>query len=128
MAWNFRPGIRTEIVFTLAVLIAGTIALIGILFLKVEERSLLEQKVKGGKQMMTSLQQLLGDPTAMQVTVDGAPTPTENLQRIVTFFALSHPLSHFSVVDRQFRVVADSRMGRVATTLRDEALEKALHA
>jgi len=127
MAWNFRPGIRTEIVFTLTVLIAGTIALIGILFLKVEERSLLEQKVKGGKQMMTSLQQLLGDSTVMNVTVDGAQTTPENLQRVVTFFSQSHPLAHFSVIDRQFRVVADSRKERVATTLRDEALEKALH-
>ncbi len=126
MAWSFRPGIRTEIVFTLTVLIAGTIALIGILFLKVEERSLLEQKVKGGKQMMTSLQQLLGDTTAMNVPVDRAQAPPEDMQRIVTFFAQSHPLSHFSVVDRQFRVVADSRTGRVGTSLRDEALEKAL--
>jgi len=127
MAWNFRPGIRTEIVFTLTVLIAGTIALIGVLFLKVEERSLLDQKVKGGKQMMASLQQLLGDLSAMNIMVDGARTPPENLQRIVTFFTQSHPLSYFSVVDRQFRVVADSRAERVSTILRDEALEKALH-
>ena len=127
MAWNFRPGIRTEIVFTLTVLIAGTIALIGILFLKVEERTLLQQKVKGGKQMMASLQQFLSDLSAANLIVDGARTPPENLQRIVTFFAQSHHLSHFSVVDRKFRVVADSRAERVGTILRDEALEKALH-
>ena len=128
MAWNFRPGIRTEIVFTLTVLIAGTIALIGILFLKVEERTLLQQKVRGGKQMMASLQQFLSDLSPTDLMVDGDRTPPEKLQRIVTFFTQSNLLSHFSVVDRKFRVLADSRIERVGTILRDEALEKALHS
>jgi signal transduction histidine kinase len=128
MAWNFRPGIRTEIVFTLTVLIAGTIALIGILFLKVEERTLLQQKVRGGKQMMASLQQFLGDLTPPDFIASADRTPPENLQRIVTFFTQSNLLSHFSVVDRKFRVLADSRIERVGTILRDEALEKALHS
>jgi signal transduction histidine kinase len=127
MAWNFRPGIRTEIVFTLTVLIAGTVALIGVLFLKVEERSLLEQKVKAGKQMMASLQQLLSDAGFMDGTAEGARMPHEKLQRIVTLFAQSHSPSQFTVVDGQFRVVADSRPERVSKTLRDGALEKALH-
>ncbi len=127
MAWIFRPGIRTEIVFTLTALIAGTIALIGILFLKVEERSLLEQKIKGGKQMMVSLQQLLSDVDSMESAVEGGGPPPERLQRIVALFAQGHPLSHFSVVNRKFRIVADSRAEKVSTTLRDEALEKALH-
>ena len=128
MAWNFRPGIRTEIVFTLTVLIAGTIALIGILFLKVEERTLLQQRVRDGKQMMASLQQFLGDLNLAAFIASGEQTPPENLQRIVTFFAQGHFFAHFSVVDRKFRVLADSRPGRVGTILRDEALEKALHS
>jgi signal transduction histidine kinase len=127
MAWNFRPGIRTEIVFTLTVLIAGTIALIGILFLKVEERTLLQQKVREGKQMMASLQQFLGDLNLAAFIASGEQTPPENLQRIVTFFAQGHFFAHFSVVDRKFRVLADSRPGRVGTILQDEDLEKALH-
>ncbi len=59
MSWSFRPGLRTEIVFTLTVLMVGVVTLVGILFLKIEERNLLQQKVIGGKQMMTSLQRFL---------------------------------------------------------------------
>ncbi|MDH4267986.1 MAG: HAMP domain-containing protein, partial [Deltaproteobacteria bacterium] len=127
MAWNFRPGIRTEIVFTLAVLIAGTIALIGILFLKVEERTLLQQKVRGGKQMIASLQQLLGGLNLADFITSGERTPPENLQRIVTFFAQSHLFVYFSIVDRKYRILADSRPEKVGTILQDEGLEKALH-
>ena len=115
MAWSFRPGIRTEIVFTLTVLMAGAVALAGVIFLKVEERSLLEQKIREGKQMVTALQTFLQDSEA-----------GENLPRVVALFAQGHPLSHFSVVDRDFRIVADSRQEQVGKVLRDEDLEKAM--
>ena len=61
MAFSFRPGIRTEIVFTLTVLMAGAVALVGVLFLKVEERNLLEQKIREGKQGVAALQNFLQD-------------------------------------------------------------------
>ncbi len=126
LGWNFRPGIRTEIVFTLTVLIAGAVALIGILFLKVEERSLLQQRVKGGKQTMASLQRFLQnlDPAALGAPMGG--NDSENLQRVVSLFAQSQPLSNFLVVDQEFRVVADSRQKRIGAILRDGDFEKAL--
>jgi len=126
MSISFRPGLRTEIVFTLAVLMAGAIALIGILFLKVEERNLLQQKIDGGKEMMSSLQGFLGDMDPAHFTLSADQRPSEKLQRFVTLFTQSHLFSNFSVVDRQFRVLADSRPERVGMTLRDEDLTKAL--
>src|SRR4030043_1806035 len=128
MAWNFRPGIRTEIVFTLTVLMAGTIALVGILFLKVEERTLLQQKIRGGKQLIFSLQWFLKDLQPADLEISDSQKPPENLQRISTFFAQSQLFSNFSVVDRKFRVLVDSNPGRVGTFLRDYGLEKALNS
>ena len=128
MAWNFRPGIRTEIVFTLTVLMAGTIALVGILFLKVEERTLLQQKIRGGKQLIFSLQWFLKDLQPADLEISDKQRPPENLQRIATFFAQSQLFSNFSVVDRKFRVLVDSNPGRVGTFLRDYGLEKALNS
>jgi len=127
MAWSFRPGIRIEIVFTLTVLMVGVLTLVGILFLKVEERNLLQQKVVGGKQMMASLQRFLQDlgPESL-VEISDSSNPPEKLQRVVTLLAQSQLLSNFSVVNREFRVVADSRPDRVGKVLRDEDLEKAL--
>ncbi|MBM4333714.1 MAG: HAMP domain-containing protein [Deltaproteobacteria bacterium] len=127
MAWNFRPGIRTEIVFTLTVLMIGAVALIGILFLKVEERNLLQQKVKGGKQMMASLQRFLEDLNPADFILAADRASSENLQRIIALSAPSHLFANFSVVDRQFRVLADSRPERVGTILRDDDLEKAFN-
>jgi len=128
MAWNFRPGIRTEIVFTLTVLMAGTIALVGILFLKVEERTLLQQKIRGGKQLIFSLQWFLKDLQPADLEISDNQKPPENLQRIATFFAQSRLFSNFSVVDRKFRVLVDSNPGQVGTFLRDNGLEKALNS
>ena len=122
MAWSFRPGIRTEIVFTLTVLMAGAVALVGVLFLKVEERSLLEQKIREGKQGVAALQNFLQD----WKPEDRGPDPAANLQRVVALFTQGHPRSRFSVVDRDFRILADSRSEEVGKILRDEDLEKAM--
>jgi signal transduction histidine kinase len=124
MAW--RPGIRIEIVFTLTVLMAGAMALVGILFLKIEERNLMEQKVREGKQMVGSLQRFLQEwqPEGWE-TFEG-PHPSETLQRVVILFAQSQGLSHFSIVNREFRVIADSRPDQVGKNLRDEDMEKAI--
>jgi len=126
MAWSFRPGIRTEIVFTLTVLMAGTVALIGILFIKVEERNLLEQRIRGGKQMIASLQSYLRDLTPENLEVSQGQNPPENFQRLLTLFAQSELFSSLTVVNREFRILADSRPERVGKILRDEDLEKAL--
>ena len=126
MSWNFRPGIRTEIVFTLTVLMVGIVALVGILFLKVEERSLLQQKVKGGKQMMASLQRFLQDRKPEDLGISGDQNPPENLQQVVALFVQSQLLSNLSLVNQEFLVVADSRPELVGRILRDKNLENAL--
>jgi two-component system, NtrC family, sensor kinase len=124
MAWSFRPGIRTEIVFTLTVLMAGALTLVGVLFLKVEERNLLEQKIREGKQMVTALQGFLEE----RKPESAGSKATENLERVVTLFAQGHPHSRISVVDRDFRILADSRPEEIGKILRDEDLEKAMAA
>ena len=126
MAGSFRPGIRTEIVFTLTVLMVATVALVGILFLKMEERNLLQQKVRSGKQMIAALQKFLQDLNPGELEISAGHIPPENLQRVVTLFAQSQVLSNFSVVNGDFQVLADSRPERVGAVLKDEGLEKAL--
>ena len=126
MAWSFRPGLRLEIVFTLTVLMVGVVALVGILFLKIEERNLLEQKVKGGRQMMTSLQHFFQDLQPESLEIFTGQNPPENLQRGLNLFVQSQLLANYSVVNREFRVMADSRPERVGRVVRDEGLAKAL--
>jgi two-component system NtrC family sensor kinase len=126
MGWSFRPGLRIEIVFTLTVLMVGVVALVGILFLKIEERNLLQQKVKGGRQMMTSLQHFLQDlqPESLEI-LSGRNAP-ENLQRVLNLFVQSQLLANYSVVNREFRVLMDSRADRVGRVVRDDGLARAL--
>ena len=126
MAWSLRPGLRTEIVFTLTALMVGAVALVGILFLKIEERNLLLQKVRAGKQMMASLQHFLQDLRPENLEIPTGQNSRENWQRVLTLFIQSQLMADFSVVNREFRVVADSRPEQVGRIVRDEGLEKAL--
>lgn len=126
MAWNFRPGIRTEIVFVLTVLMAGAVALMGILFLNLEARTLLEEKVKGSRQTMVALQRFLQDLPLERLESSDPQGLVKELQRHVTLFSQSQVFSDFLVMDRAFRVLASSYPQRVGTTVRDEDLEKAL--
>ena len=122
MAFSFRPGIRTEIVFTLTILMAGAVAFVGFLFLKVEERTLVNQKIRQGKQIVRALQKSLEDWTP-----EGhGQTLAENLDRFIFLFAQSHPDFHFTVVNQDFSILADSRPEQVGKVLRDMGLEKAM--
>jgi two-component system NtrC family sensor kinase len=122
MSWSFRPGIRTQIVFTLTILMAGAVAFVGFLFLKVEERNLLDQKIREGKQIVGALQRSLQDWAPES---HGMPL-SENLGRLVLLFAQGHPHLHLTVVGRDFDILADSRPEQVGKVLRDIDLEKAM--
>ena len=123
---RFRPGIRTEIVFTLTVLMAGAIALIGVLFLKVEEHNLLQQKIKGGQQIIASLEHFLKDIDPANLGQPGPTKINEQLQKISSLLGQSHLFSHFSIVDSNFRVLADSKPERIGQIIKDGEIEKAL--
>jgi len=127
---RFRPGIRTEIVFTLTVLMAGAIALIGVLFLKVEEHNLLQQKIKGGQQIIASLEHFLKDIDPANLGQPGPTKINEQLQKISSLLGQSHLFANFSIVDSNFRVLADSKPERIGQTIKDgeiaQALEKGL--
>jgi len=122
MTWSFRPGIRTQIVFTLTILMAGAVAFVGFLFLKVEERNLMDQKIREGKQIVGALQRFLQD----WAPESPGKTLSENLDRVVFLFAQGHPDLHFTVVNRDFNILADSRPDQVGKVLRDMGLEKAM--
>jgi two-component system NtrC family sensor kinase len=127
VAWNFRPGIRLEIVFTLTVLMAGTMALVGILFLKFEEHNLLQQKAASGRQLVLSAQRLLQDLDPGEIEGWGGRTPPGHLQRMAFLFTQSQAFVRFSIVDRQFRIMADSQPEQVGRGLRDAELERAVN-
>ncbi len=97
----------------------------GILFLNLEARTLLEQKVKGSRETMVALQRFLQDLPAEALESLDSQAFVKELQRHVTLFGQSQFFSDFLIMDREFRVLASSQPGRVGTTLRDEDLEKA---
>jgi len=127
---RFRPGIRTEIVFTLTVLMAGAIAIIGVIFLKVEEHNLLQQKIKGGQQIIASLEHFLKDIDPANLGQPGPTKINEQLQKISSLLGQSHLFANFSIVDSNFRVLADSKPERIGQIIKDgeiaQALEKGL--
>ncbi len=124
---NWRPGIRTEIVFILTALVTGVAVLVGIVFLKVEERNLLQQKVKAGKEVIGAIEGMLREePPVPAPSLENRSA--RDLQNLSTFLAESRLFSRFSVVDREFRILADSRAGEVGKSLRDPELEKAIAA
>ena len=59
-AWlfrKFRVGLRTEIIFNLALLMTGALLLVGFGIIKIHERDILNQKVKNGKMIVKSLEE-----------------------------------------------------------------------
>jgi hypothetical protein len=75
---------------------AGAIALIGVLFLKVEEHNLLQQKIKGGQQIIASLEHFLKDIDPANLGQPGPTKINEQLQKISSLLGQSHLFANFS--------------------------------
>ena len=76
--------------------------------------------------MMTSLQHFLQDLPPESVIIPAGRNLPENLQRALNLFVQGRLLSNYSVVNREFRVMADSRPERMGRIVRDEGMAKAL--
>ena len=82
----------------------------------------MDQKIREGKQIVGALQRFLQD----WAPESPGKTLSENLDRVVFLFAQGHPDLHFTVVNRDFNILADSRPDQVGKVLRDMGLEKAM--
>ena len=83
------------------------------------------QKVKSGKQVIVSLQKMVQDFPPAE-TVSQGQRSASHLQNWIAFLTQSQTFSRFSVVDREFRIIADSQEEQIGKTLRDPELEEAL--
>jgi two-component system NtrC family sensor kinase len=119
--WIFRKlavGLRVEIILNMTLLVIAAILLVGISMLKLNERNILNQKVKGSWFIVRSIQNTMN----LMFEGEGNPSlPGSSLQGLVAMYAADERLREISIVDRNFRVVAHSRremIGREAETRR----------
>lgn len=111
-------GLRVEIILNMTLLVIAAILLVGISMLKLNERNILNQKVKGSWFIVRSIQNTMN----LMFEGEGNPSlPGSSLQGLVAMYAADERLREISIVDRDFRVVAHSRremIGREAETRR----------
>jgi signal transduction histidine kinase len=116
-------GLRVEIILNMTLLVIAAILLVGISMLKLNERNILNQKVEGSWFIVNSIQNRMnlmlkgqGNPSLADLSLDG----------LVAMYARNERLKAVSIVDRHFRVVADSRREMIGTEMKTSQFERAI--
>ena len=125
-AWlfrKFRVGLRTEIIFNLALLMTGALLLVGFGIIKIHERDILKQKVKNGKMIVRSLENSLNLNLSGKM---GMPERAFLLHRVIQVYTDAGEIEDIAIVDPDRRVLACSLEGRRVGRINDESMAEAI--
>ena len=120
---KFRVGLRTEIIFNLAVLMTGALLLVGFGIIKIHERDILKQKVKSGKLIVRSVQNSLSLHLGSKAS---APERTFLLHRTIQVHTDAGEIEDIAIVDPGGRVLACSLEGERVGRIHDQAMAEAI--
>jgi len=124
--WLFRKlavGLRVEVILNITLLVIAAILLVGISMLKLNERSILNQKVEGSWFIVHSIQ------NTMDLMFKGEGNPSlagPSLQGLVEMYAADERLKAVSIVNRDFTIVAHSRREMIGKDLDTRQLRRAI--
>ncbi len=125
-AWllrKFKFGLRTEIILNLALLMTGAMLLVGFSIMKIHERDILEQKLKNGKLILSSIQ----DSIDLYRTDRIVPSEDQFLfHRVIQIYADPEEIEEIAIVDPSQQVIACSLQGKRAGRINDEDLGAAI--
>ena len=125
-AWlfrKFRVGLRTEIIFNLALLMTGALLLVGFGIIKIHEQDILKQKVKSGRLIVKSVQNSLSLHLGAKTA---APERTFLLHRTIQVHTDIGEIEDIAIVDPAGRVLASSLEGGREGRINDKAMAEAL--
>jgi hypothetical protein len=125
-AWlfrKFRVGLRTEIIFNLALLMTGALLLVGFGIIKIHERDILKQKVKNGKMIVRSLENSLNLHLGGKM---GVPERSFLLHRVIQVYTDAGEVEDIAIVDADRRVLASSLEGRRVSRINDDSMAEAI--
>ena len=114
---------RVEVILNITLLVIAAILLVGISMLKLNESSILNQKVEGSWFIVHSIQ------NTMDLMFKGEGNPSfagPSLQGLVEMYAADEKLKAVSIVNRDFTIVAHSRREMIGRGLDTRQLRRAI--
>ena len=114
---------RVEVILNITLLVIAAILLVGISMLKLNESSILNQKVEGSWFIVHSIQ------NTMNLMFKGEGNPSfagPSLQGLVEMYAADERLKAVSIVNRDFTIVAHSRREMIGRDLDTRQLRRAI--
>ena len=114
---------RVEVILNITLLVIAAILLVGISMLKLNESSILNQKVEGSWFIVHSIQ------NTMDLMFKGEGNPSfagPSLQGLVEMYAADERLKAVSIVNRDFIIVAHSRREMIGRGLDTRQLRRAI--
>ncbi|MCK5552034.1 MAG: HAMP domain-containing protein, partial [Deltaproteobacteria bacterium] len=116
-------GLRVEILLNMTLLVIAAILLVGISMLKLNERNILNQKVKGSWFIVRSIQNTM----KLMFGGEGNPSlPGPSLQGLVAMYAADERLREIAIVDRDFRIVAHSKGEMIGRAIETHEFKRAI--
>jgi two-component system NtrC family sensor kinase len=129
--WLFKKinlGLRTEVIINIVFLMLAAILLIGFTVANLNERSIVQEKIRNGKRMIQDFQTIVDflSKDKKEFTLNH-PVAKKEIQDFARLYLRSKGLYELLIVDRQFSTIASKRSELINGRTNNPLLQKAIH-
>jgi two-component system NtrC family sensor kinase len=128
--WLFKKinfGLRTEVIINIAFLMLAAILLIGFTIANINERSIVQEKIRNGKRMIHDVQTIMDfiskDEKAFALN---HPLVKKEAQDFVHLYLREKGFYELLIVDHQFNIIASKKSELINRRSTDPLLERAV--
>ncbi|MCD6353606.1 MAG: HAMP domain-containing protein [Proteobacteria bacterium] len=121
-----KPGLRLEIIFTLAIVMVTASLLIGIVVMTITKKSIVDQKVENSITLINFFQHSIDSIYSGNDQVFQMEKDNWKLQRLVSLFLIEKDVETIFVVDLKGRVIAANVPEQIGTIFHDKDLKQVI--
>jgi two-component system NtrC family sensor kinase len=130
--WLFKKinlGLRTEVIINIAFLMLAAILLIGFTIANINERSIVQEKIRNGKRMIQDFQTIMDFISKdKKAFVLNHPLVKKEAQDFVHLYLREKGFYELVIVDHHFNIIASKKSELINRRSTDPLLERAVQA
>jgi len=120
-------SLRTEVIINISLLMLAAILLIGFTISKINEKSILQEKIRSGEGMVQDVQAIVDFISRDKKEFSlNHPTFREEIQEFIQIYLREKGYYDLLITDQELRVIASKRMERLGQTHSNDYLKRSI--
>jgi len=126
---NLQLSLRTEVIVNISLLMLAAILLIGFTISKVNERSMVEEKIRNGGEMVQDFQTIIDflSKESKEISLNH-PYLKKEIRDFVGLYIKGRGIDDLVITDQELKVIASKKMELVDQTYQNDLLKKTVQS